>query len=216
MRISACKIALAVLIFAPILSVPPVRGATPTLTLAEQEVIEALLSQDIGISISMRHVIKEYASIRALQPDKGVLQLDSTYDGFANSLRRQAKDRDEEFREALDNFLKKSRSPVQIVFPTNAPKGVELVSDATVDGIFSGKRGATPNGWDLFYRHFPDSGGLISISRVGIDSRGNVAVMYVGWQTGYRAGEGRIRFLRREGGKWILKSDERFGPYWRS
>lgn len=214
MRVSTCKIALAVLIFALIMSVLPARAAAPTLTLAEQEVIEALLSQEIGTKISKKHVITEYTSTRMLQPDKGVLQLANAYDTFANSLREQAKDGDNAFREALDDFLKKNKTDVQIVFPTNAPKSVELVSDVTVNGIFSAKRNAKPNGWDVFYRRFPDSGGLITISRAGIDSKGTVAIIYLGEQSHYLAGSGRIWVLRREGGKWILKTYERIGPEW--
>jgi len=61
--------------------------------------------------------------------------LDDVCDTFANSLREEAKDRDKAFREALEDFLKKNKIPVQIVFPTNAPKSMELVSNATVNRI---------------------------------------------------------------------------------
>ena len=132
---------------------------------------------------------------------------------FSKSLREEAKDRDKAFREALDDFLKKNETPVQIVFPTNAPKSVELVSDATVKEIYSAKQDAKPNGWDVFHSRFPDSGCLITISRVGIDSKGTVALIYLGQSSGYLAGRGGIRVLRREGGKWLLKY-ESIGPEW--
>jgi len=210
MRNLAFKTALAVLIFAPIMSLLSVRAAAPTLTLAEQGVIESLLSQELGTKVSKKHIITEYTSIR---PDNGVLQLDDVCDTFANSLREEAKDRDKAFREALEDFLKKNKIPVQIVFPTNAPKSMELVSNATVNRIFSVKRNANPNGWDVFYQRFPESDGLFAISRVGIDSKGTVAIIYLGEHYGYLSGRGRIWVLRREGGKWIL-THERIGLEW--
>jgi hypothetical protein len=214
MRNSAFKTAFAILLFTPIMSALPVRAGAPTLTLTEQEVIEVLLAQEIGAKVSKKHVIMEYTSIQMLRPDQGVLELANAYDTFANSLRDQAKDRDKAFKKALDDFLEKNKTSVQIIFPTNAPKSVELVSDATIKGIFSAKRNAKPNGWDVFYRRFPDSGGFYTISRVGIDSRGTVAIIYFGEQSGYLAGRGRMLVLRREGGKWILKINERIGPEW--
>jgi hypothetical protein len=184
----------------------PAHAAAPTLTLAEQEVIEALLSQETGAKVS-KHVITEHTSIR-------MLQLANDYDTFANSLRDEAKHRDKAFRKALDDSLQKNKTPVQIVFPTNAPKSVELVSDAALNGIFSAKHDAKPNGWDVFYRRFPDSGGLFTISRLGIDPKETVAIIYLGKRSGYLAGSGRILVLRREGGKWILKASESIGPEW--
>ncbi len=111
----------------------------------------------------------------------------------------------------MDDFLKKNKTAVQIVFPTNAPKKVQLVPDATIKSIFYG--GA--NAWDQFYRRFPGTGGLITISRVGVDSKGTVAIIYLGHQFRRLAGAGFIRVLRREGGKWVLKI-EGIGPVWMS
>jgi len=201
---------LVVLVFALIACVVQGRAAAPTLTIAEQEVIEALLSQEAAAKISKQHVIRETTSVRKLQ----ILQMSKDYDSFAKSLREQAKPRDKGFREALEDFLKKNETAVRMVFPTNAPKGVELVSDATVKEIFSAEPNAKPNGWDLFYRRFPDSSGLITISRVGINSRGTVAIIYYGEQSHFLAGAGGIRVLKREGGKWILKRYESIGPSW--
>jgi len=57
---------------------------------------------------------------------------------------------------------------------------MELVSNATVNRIFLSE-GATPipTVWDVFYQRFPESDGLFAISRVGIDSKGTVAIIYL-------------------------------------
>jgi dsDNA-binding SOS-regulon protein len=190
-----------------VLSASFARCASPTLTLTEQEVIEALLPQAVMTRHSKKHVIEDTTSVRMLQMGKD-------YDSFSEGLRQEAKHSDEPFREALDDFLKKNKADVQIVFPTNAPKSVELVSAATLKEIFAAKPDAKPNGWDIFYQRFPDADGLIRISRVGIDSKSTVAIIYLGQQSGYLAGRGGICVLRREGGKWVYTRHEVIGPGW--
>jgi len=111
--------ALAVLIFAPIMSFAVSACRRAYLDLAEQGVIESLLSQELGTKVS-----KNTSSRNTLRFDRtnGVLQLDDVCDTFANSLREEAKDRDKAFREALEDFLKKNKIPVSIVFPNQCTK----------------------------------------------------------------------------------------------
>jgi dsDNA-binding SOS-regulon protein len=206
MHFSRSKPVFAALVLALALFAPHAHSASPTLPIAEQEVIEALISQDSATKFSKKHIIKETTSVRELH-------MSESYDAFSERLRRGANDRDEAFKEALDDFLKKNKTAVKIVFSTNAPKSIELVSEATVKEIFSAKSNAKPNGWDVFYRRFPDAGGLIEISRVGIDSKGTVAIIYLGKQSDYVAGSGSIRVMRREAGQWVLKH-ERIGGRW--
>jgi hypothetical protein len=172
-------------------------GATlATFNAAEQEVIEALLSADGA----KKHVIREAASVRELY-----MSGDATK--FAVQLREQAQHRSAPFRQALEDFLKKNRADVEIVFEKSAPKNVEFVSDATLKQIFSATRADKLSGWDLFYQRFPDSYGLVTISRVGIDSKGTVAIVYLGRQILGLAGSGGIRILKRDGTKWVLTGD---------
>ena len=112
-----------VFIFALMLSVPMANATAPTLTPAEQDVIDALLQQDTEMKASMHHVIQEATSVSSLYGIGNLKTLSST-------LRVQAKDHDKAFREAVDDFIKKNKTPVQIIFPTNAPKNVELVTNA--------------------------------------------------------------------------------------
>jgi hypothetical protein len=79
----------------------------------------------------------------------------------------------------------------------------------------AGAGGGKPKGWDSFYRRFPDSSGLITISRVGIDSKGTMAIIYLGQQRQYLDGSGSICILKREGKKWVRIADG-IGGRWRS
>ncbi len=181
-----------------------IRAATPTL--AEQEVIEVLLLQDDADGLSRKQVINDTASIR------GLLRIRDR-DKFADRLRQEAQQRDAGFREAVDDFLKKNQADAKIVFPAKTPMNIELVSDVALKEIFSARHNTKPNGWDLFYQRFPHSDGLITISRAGIDSKGTVAIVYLGKQTYYVGGSGRIRVLKHKGKKWVLTHDG-IGPSW--
>jgi hypothetical protein len=185
---------------------PQGQAATPPLTYGEQEVIETLLQQDIAVRVSKKLVIGDTATLRGLRST-------DNYDKLATDLRKETHNRDPAFKEALEAFPKKNKNDAKIIFPTNAPTKVELVSKVAVEEIFSAKHDANPNGWARFYLRFPDSGGLITISQVGIDSKGTVAIVYLGIQSHYRAGGGRIRVLYRGDKMWVL-SDDKIGPEW--
>ncbi len=180
----------------------PAQTRKPTLPLAEQQVIEALFQHEVGSA--KKHVIREEMSAREIQ-------FQESYEKFGASLRQDAKEKDKAFKAALDDFLQKNRNPTLIAFPTNAPKDVELVSEATVNSIFRNTNNV--DGWKLFYERFPGSTGLISISRVGMNPQKTVAIVYFGQQSHWLAGAGSIRVLRREGNKWVV-TGEGFGRSW--
>jgi len=181
----------------------------PKMTIAEQEIIVALLPQATAAKPPQRYVIRETASTKELWPyshDRGK---------FTQYLRDEARNRDAAFREALEDFLHKNSVDTKIVFPVAPSKTIELVSE-TMAGTFieAGSDGKTGHWrWDWFYRRYPDSGGLITISRVGIDSKATIAIAYLGWRSDYLAGFGAIRILRHEGNHWVL-TREHFGPSW--
>lgn len=184
-------------------------ASPPKMTIAEQEIIEALLSQATAAKPPQRYVIRETTSTKELWPDpRGRAK-------FAQRLRDEARNRDAAFREALEDFLHKNNVDTKIVFPVAPSKTIELVSE-TIAGKFIEVRSDGKPGhwrWEWFYRRYPDSGGLITISRVGIDSRATIALVYLGWYSGPLSGLGAIRILRREGNHWVL-THEPFGPSW--
>ncbi len=187
---------------------PPGNQWQPTtFTPAEQEIVEALLSQHFDTKNSKQQVIVDTTSVSRI--------LWGTYDDFSRSLRKEAEGRDKAFREALDDFLKKNKTAVRLLLPTNAPNRVVLVSTATVEDIFAPKGGPEVKGWSYFYRRFPGASGLIDISRVGIDSKGTVAIVYLGQQHQNLDGMGTIRVLRRDRKTWVLTHDG-IGSGWRS
>ena len=188
-----------------VLGAIPAPAASLNLTSDEQAVINALVAQDAGTKEWKKHVVADTTSA---QPPLAYQK----YGEFAAGLRRDAgNQRDQPFREAVEDFITKNRSPVQFGVASNALPTIELVSSATLKEIFAAKPKDRPNGWEIFHERFPEAQGLIRVSRVGVDSKGIVALVYVCVQQGYRAGADSIRVMRRQSGKWVI-THERIGP----
>jgi hypothetical protein len=232
MRVSRTAISIvllgATLFFVVVLFGPKkVRPVSPTVTTSELEVIAGVLSQG-ELGIGRRHVLQETTTINDLLRSK-------SYEALSQELRASAIDNykptaldsvldfvtrtkipqryTDEFREALEDFLLKNRSGVRILFPTTPPPNVQLVSEETLSEIFSAKHEGLHQRWSMFYERFPDGGKLTRVSRVGIDSKETVAIIYVGTRSGPLAGFGTIYVLERKGKTWILRP-EHFGARW--
>ncbi len=177
-----------------------------TITVIEQDVIEATLAQSIELSVAKRHIIVDLASIPWFM--RG-----NDYDKFVNILRDQAKDRDAAFRDALEDFIRKNRVETKLLFPKPLPKNTQLVTREAIQKIFTVGPDKKPSGWDIFYKHFPHAGGVITLSRPGIDSKHSIAILYLGQQSHYLAGAGQFYILKHDGKRWVF-SDEVFGPSW--
>ncbi len=181
------------------------RSASFNLTLEEQSVINALLTQDGETKEWKKHVVAE---MTLAQPPLAYQK----YDDFAADLRRDAgNQRDQPFREAVEDFITKNRSPIQFGIVSNTLTSIQLVSSAVLNEIFSAKRNDKPNGWEVFHKRFSDAPVLITLSRPGFDSERSVALVFLCVQQGYTAGTDSIRVLRRQSGKWVI-THEHIGP----
>jgi hypothetical protein len=61
------------------------------------------------------------------------------------------------------------------------------------------------NGWDKFYRQFPNSLGIISFSRAGLNSKGDQALVYMARGCGGSCGSGNYLLLVKKNGEWIVQ-----------
>lgn len=77
---------------------------------------------------------------------------------------------------------------------------VAFLSDTEFEAIF-----AAPDGWEQFYALYPHSQGIMTLSRVGFDRGMEQALVYVGNQVHYLAGQGYYLFLSKEGGRWVIQ-----------
>jgi hypothetical protein len=67
--------------------------------------------------------------------------------------------------------------------------------------------GDGPWSYDAFYERFPNSQGLMELSRVGFNADHTQALVYVGNQYDLLGGEGYYVLLHKEGGDWLVDSD---------
>jgi hypothetical protein len=103
------------------------------------------------------------------------------------------------FKDALADYsyVQKRAWLLQRRFQVEKP--YELVSSDTVNLLFK-ERGA--DGWQDFYKRYPDSGGFIILSPVGFNKAKTLAVVYTGSSCGGLCGLWRFHLLEKANGKW--------------
>jgi hypothetical protein len=75
-----------------------------------------------------------------------------------------------------------------------------LISQDEVTGLFGQGGGA----WDEFYKKYPNSQGLMTLSKVGFNAAGDKALVYVGNQSHFLAGAGFAVVLGKKNGVWTI------------
>lgn len=60
------------------------------------------------------------------------------------------------------------------------------------------------NGWEEFYRRYPNSPGITTLSRAGFNQDGTEALVYMGAQFHYLAGAGNLYRLEKQDGVWKI------------
>ena len=60
------------------------------------------------------------------------------------------------------------------------------------------------NGWEEFYRRYPDLPGITTLSRVGFNRERTEALVYMGAQFHYLAGAGNLYRLEKQDGVWKI------------
>jgi len=64
------------------------------------------------------------------------------------------------------------------------------------------------SGWNDFYRHYPNSGGILRLSRVGFNNKFDQAIVYLEREMGILAGRGYYLFLKKDKhGKWRIQDE---------
>jgi hypothetical protein len=98
----------------------------------------------------------------------------------------------------VDDFKKKNAKAYKLENKFSIPQTVIIVSEKELNELNS-------KGWEAFYKKYPNSSGVIQISRVGFDNKQTQAILYFGEQSHYVAGAGYLIFLAKDEGKWMVK-----------
>lgn len=78
----------------------------------------------------------------------------------------------------------------------------QLAKDSLISLFSSGP----DNGWDVFYKHYPRSGGILFLSRVGFNNRFDQGVLYVELQQASLSAEGLYFLLYKLNSTWRIKA----------
>jgi hypothetical protein len=82
-----------------------------------------------------------------------------------------------------------------------------LVPSEELDKLWDGCKTGKTCGWDLFYSKYPDSSGIVNVSRVGFSASGDDALVYLGHRSDWKAGTGYLVLLHKNNGDWdVVKS----------
>jgi hypothetical protein len=102
--------------------------------------------------------------------------------------------------ETIDNFIEKNRLPIDLKpIPMGFP--YRLLPESERQQLF-GITAGIEAGYQKLRRDFPDSHGLISLSRVGFDRDRRQSIVAFGHQFGGRSGHGHYIFLEPRDGLW--------------
>jgi hypothetical protein len=97
-----------------------------------------------------------------------------------------------------DSFAAQNAQPVPLEDRFNLALPVTLLNQTDFNRFF-GKSG---KGWDEFYLQYPNSQGVLTLSKVGFNAQGNKALVYAGNQSYSLAGAGYAYVLGFENGAW--------------
>jgi hypothetical protein len=114
----------------------------------------------------------------------------------------------------IKDFCAKNAKTQAVWSEITSRLAVKLISQEELNSTFAPKVEGKPDGWDIFYAKYPNCPGIITLSRVGFSRDGNVAMLYVGLQSHWINGSGRIHVLRKQDRKWVEILPPPIGTRW--
>ncbi|MFT3918915.1 hypothetical protein [Cloacibacterium sp.] len=105
-------------------------------------------------------------------------------------------------KETFDDFIKinKTDSNLDSIFKND--KKVVIINENEIHEIFKDIN----TGWNFFYKKFPNSIGLLRLSRIGFNKSKTQAFFYYDKTSGMLTGSGNYILFEKQNGKWTLKS----------
>jgi hypothetical protein len=104
-------------------------------------------------------------------------------------------------QETIDDYVAKNAKSYQLTKSFDLKLKYTLIPKEKIEQIFK----SGPGGWGEFYMQFPDSGGLIALSRAGLDSGGNQALVYITHSCGGLCGSGNYLLLVKKDKGWVVR-----------
>jgi hypothetical protein len=104
-------------------------------------------------------------------------------------------------QDAIDDFKKNNAQPSVLTDKFTVSTKVVLLPKNEIDRFFD-KGGGW---WPAFYKQYPHSPGLITLSNVGFDPEMNQAILYIGYQCDGLCGAGHFVLMVKANGNWKVE-----------
>lgn len=171
----------------------------------EASFVEAFLRLRFAVTFS-----KEVPLVIAQRLSIDMLLVNRTEADLAADLVREAEQQHPRLVEAVRDFCSKNTGTNTV--DALGPLGFRhvVLTEEQQNRLF---KTSGQDGWTAFYRTYPNSPGIITLSRPGFSRDGRLAVIYMGNQSHWLAGHGRIFVLQRTDGKWTMAAMW-LGPAW--
>lgn len=100
------------------------------------------------------------------------------------------------FKDAIADYKRVTSKPWLLQRQFQIEKPYEIVSANTIEILFK------EDGWDAFYKRYPESGGYVILSAVGFNQEKTRAIVYTGSSCGSLCGRWSLHLMEKIGGKW--------------
>lgn len=111
------------------------------------------------------------------------------------------------YGKTLANFKAKNAHSFQLDQKLPGINSYTLVPPEELDKLWDGCETGETCGWDLFYGKYPNSSGIVNVSRVGFSPSGDDALVYLGHRSHWKAGTGYLVLLHKNNADWaVVKS----------
>lgn len=109
-------------------------------------------------------------------------------------------------KETIEDFRLQNKKPTELTNKFNLKVKINLLGEE-FDRLFYEARQSDPekDGWEIFYKKYPTSGGIITLSRVGFNKEKSQALMFVSHGCGSLCGEGNYILLIKKDNVWKVE-----------
>lgn len=102
--------------------------------------------------------------------------------------------------ETFNDFIQKNKEVQKLKDNFKIELKRTLIKKDEIELIFKDRE----NGWEKFYKSFPDSGGYIGLSRVGFDKRKQQAIVYMEHNCRDLCASGHFLLLKKAEEGWVM------------
>ncbi len=100
----------------------------------------------------------------------------------------------------VEDFISRNDKSYALAEDMNIGVKYVLLTQTEMNQFF----GQNQDGWQAFYKNYPDAPGITSLSRVGFNPTYDQALVYIGTQSHYLAGAGYYALMVKVNGTWAV------------